>query len=153
MSSRKLRDGNTLGAAPEAGAGRVPGNHPLVELIRGGRIFATGYLRSLDVDAVFSQWDADEAGHAAFIAIINRVGDQFEPGIQEIRDVVFDRIYAATQHHELAAYVCEEIGLIVLCHQLQDADPWLKERDEIYRAGRLPYAATGFRASPEQTRS
>lgn len=126
-------------------------SHPLVERVRKRRIFTSGYFNRLDVDAVFAQWDADEAGHAAFNAIINQIGDQIDPEIQELRDLVFDQIFAATQHHEFAAYVCEEIGLIVHCHQLQHGDPWLKEREVLYLAGRLPYAASEFRAAPERS--
>ena len=125
-------------------------SHPLVAKIRSRRIFPPGYLNSLDIDSVFSQWDADEAGHTAFNAILNEVGEPVDPDLQEIRDLVFDQVFTFTKHYELSACVCEEIGLIIQCHRFHHDDAWLKEREGHYLAGRLPYV--GPARAPGSTR-
>jgi hypothetical protein len=101
--------------------------------------FKDGYLSKLDIDAVLEAWDADHAGHDAFNAILNEVGDTFDKESNAIRENVFQEVLKFSTNHDLASYVCEEISLIHYCQKIGYTTDWLTARAQVYAAGDLPY--------------
>jgi len=92
-----------------------------------------------NVDETLTCWDNDEVGQAQFNSILDDVGSKYDDETNELRKLMFFKIFDLSSSHDLSAYICEDIGLIYYCEKINYINAWLQERREIYLKGNIPF--------------
>ena len=90
------------------------------------------------IDELLTKWDNDIQSQKIFNDIIDKI-DGYDNETNNLREIIFRKIFMITNNHDLSAYVCEDIGLIYFCESHNIKNDWLNKRRETYLSGKIPY--------------
>lgn len=96
-------------------------------------------LKNLDVAEILAKWDMDQESEMESNKLIDIVGNEYDKSIDGVREMAFKKVFNATMSHDLSAYICEDLGLILRCDGKKAFSYWLEKRESIYIDGYVPF--------------
>lgn len=115
--------------------------------ISAGMLLPADYFAGLDCDAALEARDDDEDFDQAWTEIDREVERRWAKGsvneetrsvVEDIRREAFLAVSRATQQHEIASYVSDDLNLIAWGRVLGVDDRFLDQLWDCYNSGRFP---------------